>query len=49
MIVVLYGRGFIETVSRIRKKRWPMKPLQTLRNIFVHPKDKLYPREGYIQ
>ena len=49
MVIVPYVKSLSEKVARIMKKRrisTAMKPHTTLRNLLVHPKDKLDPREG---
>ena len=49
MVIVPHVKNLSEKVSMILKKRrirMAMKPHTTLRNILVHPKDKLDPREG---
>ena len=49
MVILPYVKDLSEKISRILKK-WkisaPMKPHTTLRNLLLHPKDKLDPREG---
>ena len=49
MIIIPYVAGLSERISRTMKKRninTAKKPLQTLRNFIVHPKDKTEPKEG---
>ena len=49
MTVVPYVQALTEKVIRVFKKRRvsiAVRPHFTLRNILVHPKDKLKPREG---
>jgi hypothetical protein len=49
MIVIPYVAGLSEKIARIMKKRninTAMKPLQTIRSLVVHPKDKTEAKEG---
>ena len=48
MIMILYVKGLSKRIARVMKKRISiaMQPHTTHRNLCVHPKDTVEPREG---